>query len=98
MLYFLKSHYKICKMKRVLSLFSRYQFNKNTRLIKFNIHSLLRLQRKVYVSNRILSYFLLNEWKFYNAKFKNLFDTLSADNEKEFGYPYKSVDIPEYLK
>lgn len=59
---------------------------------------LFRLQRKVYVTNSALSYFLLNEWKFHNAKLIKTFDTLSADNKKKFGYPYESIDMLEYFK
>ncbi|XP_018407299.1 PREDICTED: fatty acyl-CoA reductase 1-like [Cyphomyrmex costatus] len=59
---------------------------------------LLRLQRKVYVSNSALSYFLLNEWKFHNVKFLNILDNLSVNNKKEFGYAYQSIDALEYFK
>ncbi|XP_018354808.1 PREDICTED: putative fatty acyl-CoA reductase CG5065 isoform X2 [Trachymyrmex septentrionalis] len=59
---------------------------------------LLRLQRKVYVSNSALSYFLLNQWKFINTKLLNILDNLSADNRKEFGFAYQTVDTLQYFK
>ncbi|KYQ54969.1 Fatty acyl-CoA reductase 1 [Trachymyrmex zeteki] len=59
---------------------------------------LLRLQRKVYVSNSALSYFLLNQWKFVNAKLLNILDDLSADNKKEFGYPFQTIDVLQFFK
>ncbi|KAL6266507.1 hypothetical protein P5V15_003356 [Pogonomyrmex californicus] len=59
---------------------------------------LLRLQRKVFVTNNALSYFLLNEWTFNNDKLKLLFDDLSADNSRDFGYNYRCIDIYDYFK
>ncbi|XP_012229974.1 fatty acyl-CoA reductase 1 [Linepithema humile] len=59
---------------------------------------LLKLQRKVYVSNSALSYFLLNEWKFYNKKLLELFDNLSVENQKEFGYDYRNFNEVDYFR
>ncbi|KAL0103222.1 hypothetical protein PUN28_017510 [Cardiocondyla obscurior] len=59
---------------------------------------LVRLQRKVYVSNRALSYFLLNQWTFRNQNMITMLDNLSAENQKDFGYPYKDVDVVQYFK
>ncbi|XP_012541313.1 fatty acyl-CoA reductase 1 [Monomorium pharaonis] len=59
---------------------------------------LLNLQRKIYVTNSALSYFLLNEWTFYNEKLLSILDNLSADNKKEFEYPYKIIDVYDYFK
>ncbi|KAL0103224.1 hypothetical protein PUN28_017510 [Cardiocondyla obscurior] len=58
---------------------------------------LVRLQRKVYVSNRALSYFLLNQWTFRNQNMITMLDNLSAENQKDFGYPYKDVDVVQYF-
>ncbi|XP_025994645.1 fatty acyl-CoA reductase 1 isoform X2 [Solenopsis invicta] len=59
---------------------------------------LLKLQRKVYVSNNALSYFLLNEWKFYNEKVLNLLHNISEDNKEEFGFPYEDLDLSIFYK
>lgn len=59
---------------------------------------LLRLQRKVYVSNSALSYFLLNQWKFVNKKLLSMLDNLSADNKKEFEFPYQTIDVVQFFK
>ncbi|XP_014207378.1 putative fatty acyl-CoA reductase CG5065 [Copidosoma floridanum] len=59
---------------------------------------LLKLQRKVYVANNALHYFLTNEWKFMNAKMHNLLvDTPPADLDS-FGFEYASFDIYNYFK
>ncbi|XP_011705903.1 PREDICTED: putative fatty acyl-CoA reductase CG8306 [Wasmannia auropunctata] len=59
---------------------------------------LFRIQKKVYVSNKALSYFLFNQWKFVNTKLLTTLDNLSADNKKEFEFPYQVVDLLEYFK
>lgn len=59
---------------------------------------LLKLQRKVYVSNSALSYFLLNEWQFRNDKLMSLFDSLEGINLDNFGFKYRDLDILEYFK
>ncbi|RLU20840.1 hypothetical protein DMN91_007454 [Ooceraea biroi] len=52
---------------------------------------LLKLQRKVFITNNALSYFLLHTWHFRNEKLVQLFDDLSIDNWKDFGYDYGSI-------
>ncbi|XP_020299301.1 putative fatty acyl-CoA reductase CG8306, partial [Pseudomyrmex gracilis] len=60
---------------------------------------LIRLQRKVYVANHALSFFLIKFFQFNNINFISVFENLSADNEKEFGYKELiNFDVEEYCK
>ncbi|XP_032668844.1 fatty acyl-CoA reductase 1-like isoform X1 [Odontomachus brunneus] len=60
---------------------------------------LLKLQRRVYVTNSALSHFLLNEWVFKNSKFLDLFEMLSAENKNfRINYNLYDNDIREYCK
>ncbi|XP_014478672.1 PREDICTED: fatty acyl-CoA reductase 1-like isoform X2 [Dinoponera quadriceps] len=57
---------------------------------------LLKLQRKVYVSNSALSYFLLNEWSFKNSQALNILSNLNAENAKDFGADLMNIDEWHY--
>ncbi|XP_072751895.1 uncharacterized protein [Anoplolepis gracilipes] len=59
---------------------------------------LLKLQKKVYCANSALSYFLTNQWKFHNEKLINLFENLSPENNKHFGFEYRELNIEEYFR
>ncbi|KAL6443249.1 hypothetical protein ACFW04_002874 [Cataglyphis niger] len=59
---------------------------------------LLKLQRKIYIANNALSYFLTNQWKFSNKKLLTLFDNLSAENKKDFGFAYKDFNVEKYFR
>ncbi|XP_066587954.1 fatty acyl-CoA reductase 1-like isoform X2 [Prorops nasuta] len=59
---------------------------------------LVRLQRKVYISNMALSYFTTNDWSFSNEKLLKLLNDLSPENAKDFGFVYENFDIPEFFK
>ncbi|XP_020291111.1 fatty acyl-CoA reductase 1-like [Pseudomyrmex gracilis] len=60
---------------------------------------LLRLQQKVYVANNALSFFLVNSWNFNNSKLLSIFENLSADNDKEFGYKSSlNVTIEQFMR
>lgn len=58
---------------------------------------LLKLQRRVYCANNALSYFLINQWTFNNKRVIHLFDNLSFDNKKDFGFDFRNFDIEEYF-
>lgn len=64
----------------------------------FNIVRLLKLQRKVYVANNALSFFLLNDFKFDNTKVRIIVDKLNDDNQKVFSFRWREVDLVEYFK
>ncbi|XP_014472229.1 PREDICTED: fatty acyl-CoA reductase 1-like [Dinoponera quadriceps] len=47
---------------------------------------LLKVQRKIFVANQIVAYFMLNEWNIRNEKIKSLSDEILPDDQREFGY------------
>ncbi|XP_020298375.1 fatty acyl-CoA reductase 1-like [Pseudomyrmex gracilis] len=60
---------------------------------------LLKLQQKIYISNRAISYFVTHFWQFNNTNLINIFENLSAANEKDFGYKNSlNFDIEEFLR
>jgi len=50
----------------------------------------------VFAANMALAYFMFNEWKFYNEKLIAILDNFSAD--KEFGFPFRTIDGVDYFK
>ncbi|XP_020283244.1 fatty acyl-CoA reductase 1-like isoform X1 [Pseudomyrmex gracilis] len=60
---------------------------------------LLKLQRRIYMSNRAVSYFVTHFWQFNNTNLINIFENLSAANEKDFGYKNSvNCDTEEYIR
>ncbi|XP_020298581.1 fatty acyl-CoA reductase 1-like [Pseudomyrmex gracilis] len=47
---------------------------------------LLKLQRRIYMSNCALSFFVTHFWQFNTTNLINIFENLSAANEKDFEY------------
>ncbi|XP_020290521.1 fatty acyl-CoA reductase 1-like [Pseudomyrmex gracilis] len=60
---------------------------------------LLQLQRKVYVANHALSFFISNFLQFNNTNLISVFENLSADNKKEFDYKELiKINVEEYIR
>ncbi|KAL7304301.1 hypothetical protein TKK_0003102 [Trichogramma kaykai] len=59
---------------------------------------LVRLQRKVYVANSALEYFLTNEWKFKNQKLLDLLQCTPPSDLDSFGFEYATFDIHKYFQ
>ncbi|XP_020296924.1 fatty acyl-CoA reductase 1-like [Pseudomyrmex gracilis] len=60
---------------------------------------LLKLQRRIYMSNRALSFFATHFWQFTNTNLINIFENLSAANEKDFGYKNSvNCGTEEYIR
>ncbi|XP_046821694.1 fatty acyl-CoA reductase 1-like [Vespa crabro] len=59
---------------------------------------LLKLQRKVYVANISLSYFMVNYWQFYNDNIMSMLSRLSAEDKRDFDFNYFQFNLYEYLK
>jgi len=63
------------------------------------ISRLVKLQRRIFLTNIAVSYFILNTWQFHNQKVKSIFDNIDADNKKDFGFDYLSLyDTQTYIK
>ncbi|XP_050301950.1 putative fatty acyl-CoA reductase CG5065 [Anthonomus grandis grandis] len=58
---------------------------------------LLKIQRKIYIANMALQYFITQEWTFINDKTAKLEDLLSPEDKKLFGYGRKDIDPLEYF-
>ncbi|XP_024886092.1 fatty acyl-CoA reductase 1-like [Temnothorax curvispinosus] len=59
---------------------------------------LIRLQRKLYVVNRAVSYFSFHEWKYSNTNSLSLISSIPPDNRDMFSFDYSYIDIREYCK
>jgi len=62
------------------------------------IFRLLKLQRNIFLINIALSHFQLNTWQFRNEKMISILDNLNADNKKDFGFDYASLDGLKFMK
>lgn len=58
---------------------------------------LVRLQRKIYISNMAVGYFLNNEWAFLNTNTLTLDKSLLADDAKDFGFKADEFNVYDYL-
>ncbi|XP_011862152.1 PREDICTED: fatty acyl-CoA reductase 1-like, partial [Vollenhovia emeryi] len=57
-----------------------------------------KLQRKIYVANQALKYFLSNNWKFDNTKVLTEISNIVSNNHKDFLMNYKKCDNREFVK
>lgn len=64
----------------------------------FFFQRLVNLQRKVYIANSALQYFLTNEWKFKNEKLLKLLTDLPCTDLESFGFEYATFDIHRYFE
>ncbi|KAK2583904.1 hypothetical protein KPH14_001175 [Odynerus spinipes] len=69
-------------------------------ILKFTGHEpmLLKLQRRIYISNVSVSYFLFHQWDFRNNKIISLMAKLSGDDVKKFFFDYKNIHISNFFK
>lgn len=58
----------------------------------------LKLQRKVYVTNRALQYFMCNEWKFDNTNNRDLMTLIPSDNREMFSTDLFDLDMEIYAR
>ncbi|KAF7401192.1 hypothetical protein HZH68_007012 [Vespula germanica] len=69
------------------------------RMLKFAGHKpmVLKLQRKVFVSNISLCYFMMNYWKFYNNNIFSLLSKIPAVDKGNFGFNYFEYNVHDFL-
>lgn len=58
---------------------------------------LVRLQRKIYIANMAVQYFLTNEWAFLNTNTLTLDKSLLHEDAKDFGFKADEFDVYNYL-
>ncbi|KAF2897506.1 hypothetical protein ILUMI_08662 [Ignelater luminosus] len=59
---------------------------------------LVTLQRRIYIANLALHYFITNEWKFLNDRAFNLERKLIPEEVQEFEYDIEHANVYEYFK
>lgn len=59
---------------------------------------LLKIQRRIYIANMFLQYFLINQWTFKNEKCRALDSYLPPEEVEDFGYNVDNVNIYEYFR
>ncbi|XP_012265501.2 putative fatty acyl-CoA reductase CG5065 [Athalia rosae] len=59
---------------------------------------LLKLQRKIYMANFALQYFLVNNWKFLNNNLLAVSTSMSKADAETFGFQMGNFDIRDYFK
>lgn len=58
---------------------------------------LVRLQRKIYIANVAVQYFITNQWSFLNKNTIELSDQLHPKDAESFGYNASEFNTFEYL-
>nr|XP_026483588.1 fatty acyl-CoA reductase wat-like [Vanessa tameamea] len=59
---------------------------------------LLKIQRRVYVSNLALQYFLIQQWTFSNTNLIYLRSKIKEEDREEFYYEIEKIDKYEFFK
>ncbi|KAG8038236.1 hypothetical protein G9C98_006563 [Cotesia typhae] len=59
---------------------------------------LAKLQRRVYIANTALSYFLTHEWEFKNANLFGLLAEVPEVDAKNFLFDFASIDVSYYFE
>lgn len=68
---------------------------KNLLIFRFSI---VRLQRRIYIANLALQYFMRTHWIFKNAKFLSLIDDLKDEEMEDFRFDrFVTKDIRKYF-
>uniref|UniRef100_A0AAR5Q6I7 Fatty acyl-CoA reductase n=1 Tax=Dendroctonus ponderosae TaxID=77166 RepID=A0AAR5Q6I7_DENPD len=69
-------------------------------LLKLTGHKplLWKIQRKIYIANMALQYFIMQEWKFVNEKTRALQERLSPADVQAFGYGETRIDPYEFFR
>lgn len=63
-----------------------------------SIHSVVKLQRRIYGANLALHYFITTHWVFKNAKFLALNDIIKAEDNDDFRFDrFVTGDIRKYF-
>ncbi|CAG9772724.1 unnamed protein product [Ceutorhynchus assimilis] len=58
---------------------------------------LLKIQRKIFIANMALQFFITQEWKFENEKSAALEDVILDEDRNDFAYGRRDVDPYEYF-
>ncbi|KAJ0182964.1 hypothetical protein K1T71_000940 [Dendrolimus kikuchii] len=58
---------------------------------------LLKIQRRIYIANLALQYFLLQQWTFENKNFIAVRTAIKEKDKKDFYYEVENVDPDEYF-
>ncbi|KAH0535819.1 hypothetical protein KQX54_019512 [Cotesia glomerata] len=59
---------------------------------------LVKLQRRVYIANTALSYFLTHEWEFKNSNLFGLLSEVPEADAKNFLFDFASIDVSYYFE
>ncbi|KAF5285228.1 hypothetical protein FQR65_LT13343 [Abscondita terminalis] len=59
---------------------------------------LVKIQRRIYIANLAIRYFVLNYWSFPNYRCLALEGKLMPEEMEEFGYDHHNVNVYEYLR
>lgn len=62
------------------------------------IFSLLKVQRKIYIANKALEYFMVNEWILPNKNLFSLLEGLPKQDLKSWDFDFTNLSINEYIK
>jgi alcohol-forming fatty acyl-CoA reductase len=58
----------------------------------------MELQRKLYVANCAMSYFMLHNWKYSNTNTSALISSMPPDDRDIFSFDYSHIDLRQYFK
>lgn len=58
---------------------------------------LVKLQRRIYIANMAVQYFLTNEWAFLNTNTMALDKSLLPEDAESFGFKAEEFDVYDYL-
>ncbi|CAH1642239.1 unnamed protein product [Spodoptera littoralis] len=58
---------------------------------------LVKIQRRIYIANLALSYYLTQQWTFDNTNFVHLRSVLKHSDTKQFYYDLETTDLVEYF-
>lgn len=59
---------------------------------------LTKIQRKIFTSLNIISYFLKRQWYWENNNYKSLYDNLSPSDKFTFDFDATKIDYLDYVK
>ncbi|XP_053622047.1 putative fatty acyl-CoA reductase CG5065 [Plodia interpunctella] len=59
---------------------------------------LLKVQRRIYIANLALQYYITKQWNFNNKNFVKLRSRIKAEDHDDFYYEMETVDRNEYFK
>lgn len=65
--------------------------------LRYNFFRLLKLQRRIYVANIALHYYVTQQWTFKNDHFLALRAKIRDEEKKSFYYEMETIDMPQYF-